>query len=253
MSPPGNLWPASRSGMGRKRKRKGLWPAPPCPGVKPATAVCCEVMPGAACVFLQVETDLGRVGWQPQPQRARWENSTAKGCLCPSPTLPGLGVRAGGAGEGLWSGGHPGLTWTWTFWLCWEQYSVEKPSRMLGARPGLPGSLSPSAQVLWTCRDGFRRRQRETSWSRSLASSPPAPQALSCPGCSCIKLLISSCPRLGAEHALGICHEAVGNFATVSRRASWKRGFPCHPRPLPQGLNREGGRKRIKCQRHLWY
>lgn len=27
----------------------------------------CEVMPGAACVFLQVETDSGRVGWQPQP------------------------------------------------------------------------------------------------------------------------------------------------------------------------------------------
>ena len=98
MSPPGNLWPASRSGMGRKRKQKGLWPAPPCPGVKPATAVCCEVMPGAACVFLQVETDLGRVGWQPQLQRARRENSTAKGCLCPSPTLPGLGVRAGGRG-----------------------------------------------------------------------------------------------------------------------------------------------------------
>ena len=80
---------------------------------------------------------------------------------------------------------------------------------MLGVRPGLPRSLSPSAQVLWTCRDGFRRRQRETSWSWSLASSPPASQALSCPGCSYIKLLISSCPRLAVEHALGICHEAV--------------------------------------------
>lgn len=78
-------------------------------------------MPGAACVFLQVETDLGRVGLQPQPQRARWENGTAKDCLCPSPTLPGLGVGAGG-GEGrggrLRSGGHPGLTWTRTFRLC---------------------------------------------------------------------------------------------------------------------------------------
>ena len=64
---------------------------------------------------------------------------------------------------------------------------------------------------------------------------------------------ISSCPRLAAEHALGICHEAAENFATVSRRVSWKRGFPCHPRPLPQGLNREGRRKNTKCQQHLWY
>lgn len=62
-------------------------------------------MPGAACVFLQVETDLGRVGWQPQPQRARWENGTAKDCLCPSPTLPGLGVEKGwGRDEGAGCG-----------------------------------------------------------------------------------------------------------------------------------------------------
>lgn len=31
---------------------------------------CCEVMPGAAGVFLQAKTDSGRVGWQPQPWRA---------------------------------------------------------------------------------------------------------------------------------------------------------------------------------------
>jgi len=50
-------------------------------------------------------------------------------------------------------------------------------------------------------------------------TQPPTSQGLSRPGCSYTKALISSCPRLGAEHALAICHEAVGNFATVSRRA----------------------------------
>lgn len=170
----------------------------------------------------------------PQPHPARpWGQGGGEGRGCgPVGTLasPGPGPSGSAGNSILW----------------------RTPAECSGRGLASPG-LSPSAQVLWTCRDGFRRRQRETSWSRSLASSPPAPQALSCPGCSCIKLLISSCPRLGAERALGICHEAVGNFATVSRRASWKRGFPCHPRPLPQGLNREGGRKRIKCQWHLWY
>lgn len=34
---------------------------------------CCEVMPGAARVFLQVETDSGRAGWQLQPWRTHEE------------------------------------------------------------------------------------------------------------------------------------------------------------------------------------
>lgn len=49
-------------------------------------------MPGAACVFLQVETDSGRVGWQPQPQRACRENSTATSCLGPTPSRQDLGA-----------------------------------------------------------------------------------------------------------------------------------------------------------------
>lgn len=54
----------------------------------------------------------------------------------------------------------------------------------------------------------------------------PSSQALACPGCSCAKALVSSCPRLGTEHTLGICHEAVGNFATVSRRVEQEEGAP---------------------------
>lgn len=52
---------------------------------------CCEVMPGAAGVFLQAETDSGRVGWQPQPWRAGRE-STRTLCLYPNPSLPDLGA-----------------------------------------------------------------------------------------------------------------------------------------------------------------
>lgn len=54
----------------------------------------------------------------------------------------------------------------------------------------------------------------------------PSSKALACPGCSCAKALVSSCPRLGAEHTLGICHEAVENFATVSRRVEQEEGLP---------------------------
>lgn len=58
---------------------------------------CCEVMPGAAGVFLQAETDSGRVGWQPQPWRACRE-ITRTLCLYPNLSLPDLG--------GLQSDGH---------------------------------------------------------------------------------------------------------------------------------------------------
>ena len=73
---------------------------------------------------------------------------------------------------------------------------------------------------------------------------PRAPQALSRPGCSCITLLISGCPHLGVEHALGICHEAVGNCATVSGRAEREEGLPllstaASPRVKPRRQGRK--------------
>lgn len=63
-------------------------------------------MPGAACVFLQVETDLGQVGWQPQPQKSTLGERHRKGLPVPSPTLPGLGVEEG-VGEGRGAGCGP--------------------------------------------------------------------------------------------------------------------------------------------------
>lgn len=147
-----------------------------------------------------------------RPRRARREKATRPGCC----------RRLGPFPAGLPR--HP-------------QLSPEQgaPSGALGAGPeaAAPGPTSLvsdlSAQVFWTCRDGFRRRQRETSWNCSLA---PSSRALSRPGCSCTKVLISSCPRLGAEHALGICHGVVGNFATVSRTER-EEGLPCHSVPCP--------------------
>lgn len=97
MSPLGNRWLASRSAMGRKRKRRGSGLLLLAQEQSQQLQSCCEVMPGAAGVFLQAETDSGRVGWQPQPWRACRE-ITRTLCLYPNLSLPDLG--------GLQSDGH---------------------------------------------------------------------------------------------------------------------------------------------------
>lgn len=61
----------------------------------------------------------------------------------------------------------------------------------------------------------------------------PAPRPLPAPAAAVAKALVSSCPRLGAEHALGTCHEAVGNFATVSGRAEQEEGASPQSPSLP--------------------
>lgn len=164
---------------------------------------CCEVMPGAACVFLQVETDSGRVGWQPQPQRACRENIRSA-ASAPAPPCQALGPSVRWA-----SWPHPYQAPK----LSWEGI----PLRTLGAGPGLPQSRAPLPRCCGPAETGSEGA-RETSWSWGLAPAPGSPGPLP-PWRSCIKVLISSCPRLGAEHALAICHELVGDFATVSRRA----------------------------------
>lgn len=121
LSPPGNLLPASRSGVGRKRKRKGLWPPPwppppppPCPGAQPATAAPCEVMPGTArpCAPTGRDRfDSGRAA--ARPRRARREKATRPSCCRRlGPLLAGLpqlspeeGALSGALGAGRWAGG----------------------------------------------------------------------------------------------------------------------------------------------------
>lgn len=88
---------------------------------------------------------------------------------------------------------------------------------------GLPWSLTSLPRCYGPAETGSEGAREE------LAGPEPGSRAHSPPGCSCTKVLISSGPRLGAEHALGICHEAAGTFATVSRGAEQEGGFPDDP------------------------
>lgn len=118
---------------------------------------------------------------------------------------------------------------------------------MLRARPGLPVSepLCPGVvDLLRQVQKAPERKQLE----REPGTQPPAPQALSCPGCSCIRALISSCPRLGAEHLWAFAMRRLG----ILQQSPGRGGFPCRPLPLPQGLSQDR-RKYVKSQQQLWY
>lgn len=122
---------------------------------------CCEVMPGAACVFLQVETDLGRVGWQPQPQRACREKSTRTTTYTPAPPCQAWGLQ---------SGGHPGRICT-ELPCSLEEHSIENtlglawPPR---SRAPLPRCCGPAE----TGSEGAERNQLELE----PGTQPPLPR-----------------------------------------------------------------------------
>lgn len=101
---------------------------------------CCEVMPGAACVFLQVEADSGRVGWQPQPQRACREKSTGAAAWTAAWT-PAPPCQASGACHQVGALASPVLP------APLGERSLENTVGWAWA----PLVSSPSAQVLWTC------------------------------------------------------------------------------------------------------
>lgn len=168
-------------------------------------------MPGAARVFLQVETDSGRVGWQPQPWRTQ-KNNTRAICLCLCPSSPDFRVQP-----------CPICTlssWTPQDWIPPGSLGAGQDSEGKAHHPWSMTSLPRCCGLAETGLEGAREEPAGTgAWHPAPSSRP-----LSCPGCSCAKALVSSCPRLGAEHALGICHEAVGNFATGGQ--SGKRGLP---------------------------
>lgn len=99
-------------------------------------------MPGAACVFLQVETDSGR-GGVAAPAREGMQGEHLDWLPVPSPSPPGFG--------GLQSGGHAGLTCTLSSLLPWKSILWRALGSTPRVRPGLPQPRSPSAQVVWTC------------------------------------------------------------------------------------------------------
>lgn len=179
---------------------------------------CCEVMPGAAGVFLQAETDSG--GWGGSPSHGGHEGRSPGLSAC-TPTSPC---------QTLGACSEMGIC-TLSSLAPLEEHSIENTGGWAWpppvSQPLCPGVVDLLRRV--------QRRQRETSWSWSLAPSPSSPGPLP-PWCSCIKVLISSCPRLGAEHALAIRHEAAGDFATVSRRARQEeRAIPTIHCPFPKG------------------
>lgn len=104
---------------------------------------CCEVMPGAVCVLLQVETDSSWAGWQPELWRAYRENNTTTGSPGPGPFPLGL--------WGVYSQvGILALVYSLCSLQAYPTGNV-RLGRRLKVRSGLPWPPRPSAQVLWTC------------------------------------------------------------------------------------------------------
>lgn len=179
-------------------------------------------MPGAARVFLQVETDSGRVGWQPQPWRTYEEQ-------CRSYLLESRPILARLQGSGV---GVPSPICTLSSCAPQGHIPLGSPGHWARFRGQGPPSLvnDLSAQVFRTCRDGFRRRQRGTIWSGA-RHQLPAPRLSPALAAAAPRLLLAAAPAR-AEHTLGLCHEAVGNFATVSRRVEQEEGASPPPAPF---------------------
>lgn len=101
---------------------------------------------------------------------------------------------------------------------CWAGFRGQgQPTP--GQRPLCPGVVD----LLRRVQKAPERNQLELEPGSQLPAPRPLP---ACPGCSCSKALVSSCPRLGAEHALGICHEAVGNFASLQEGRAGRGASP---------------------------
>lgn len=181
-------------------------------------------------MLLQVETDSAQAGRQPG-------RGGHAGRRPPDPAATGASAPSHQASLGTLSSRrrrvHPRGRWA----LGWRLQRQAPPPWSLTSPPRCSGPAETGSE-------GAREKPAGTvAWH-------PAPQAPSRPGCSCTKVLISSCPRLGAEHALGICHGVVGNFATVSRTER-EEGLPCHSVPaLLPGLSQRG-RKTVKSQQLL--
>lgn len=142
---------------------------------------CREVMPGAACVFLQVEADSGRVGWQPQPQRARREKSTGAAAWTPAPPCQALGAcHQLGARPPLYPE-LPGST------------GGAFPREHCGLGLGSPGLKPLCPGVV----DLLRRVQKAPGRNQlelEPGTQPPAPQALSRPGGVASRFSLAAAP-----------------------------------------------------------
>lgn len=163
---------------------------------------CCEVMPGTACVFLQVETDSGRVGWQPQPQRACRENTRPAACA-PAPPCQALGACSQ---VGILASSVPELP--------------HSPGRAFHRELCGLGLASPGLEPLCPgVVDLLRRVQKapEKPAGAGAWHQPPAPQALSRPGGVASRFSLAAAPAWARSMLWPFA--MVGDFAIVSRRA----------------------------------
>lgn len=163
---------------------------------------CCEVMPGAACVFLQVETDSGRVGWQPQPQRACRENTRPAACA-PAPPCQALGPAV-----------------RWASWPHLYPELPRSPGRAFRREHCGPGPASPSLEPLCPGAVDLLRRVQKAPEKPAGAGAwhqPPAPQALSRPGGVASRFSLAAAPAWArsmlwpfAMRWLGILQQSPG-------------------------------------------
>lgn len=106
---------------------------------------------------------------------------------------------------------------------------------MLRARPGLPRSLSPSAQVCWTCRDGFRGAREKPAGAGAWHPAPPLPKPSPALAAVVPRLSLAAAPTwarsrlwIFATRRLGILQQSLGGLGRNS-------GLPwLSTVPLPQ-------------------
>lgn len=154
----------------------------------------------------------------------------------PGPSLLGLGGLESGIlphlYPKLWGPreGHPlGTHWA--------------QSRISRMRPRLPWSLT-STQVLRTCRDGFRRRQRGTSRGCGQTPSSTAPRPLPALAAAAPRFSLAAAPTWARSMLWAFAMRRLGILQQPPGGQGRKKGLPLQslPQSLLQSLNQETGK-----------
>lgn len=193
---------------------------------------CCEVMPGAACVFLQVETDSGRVGWRPQPQRARRENTRPAACA-PAPPCQASGPAV-----------------RWARWPHLYPELPRSPGRAFRREHCGLGPASPRLQPLCPGAVDLPRRVQKAPEKPAGAGAwhrPPAPQALSRPGAVASRFSLAAAPAWARSMLWPFATRRLGILQQPPGGPGQKRGPPL-PSAAPSTRVKSRRQERRKCQ-----
>lgn len=174
----------------------------------------CEVMPGAACVFLQVETYLGRVGWQPQPQRACREKSTRTTTYTPAPPSQAWG---------------PAVRWaSWPHLYrapLLPRRALHREHCRLGlASPGLEPLCPGGVDLLRRVQKAPERNQLELE--PEPGTQPRAPQALSRPGGAASRFSLAAAPAWARSMLWPFAMRRLGILQQSPEGPGKKSGLP---------------------------